>query len=125
MKLHELWESYPLQEFIASLLAQPERLQSFQETPEAFVQAELESEIQTLLTESLVSDTTIKLATFREALKYSLKKKWLSYAKKIKMNLDLQLIRNNPQAENKNLKEYLDVQKKMKQFISFYDEESG
>ena len=84
---------------------------------------DLDPMIREVLTAILVGQSTpLEREDFQTALKKRLARNWARFSQKIKHQISQAELRNDAELHTKLMKEYLDVQRKMKDFNSFYDE---
>jgi hypothetical protein len=65
----------------------------------------------------------VQLEQFKEAVFKSIAKKWARFSQLIRRQIVQAEAKNDAALQAKLMKDYLDVQRKMKEFNSFYDEE--
>ena len=86
--------------------------------------SESDDQIRSVMTGVMVSEgASIQLEQFKEVVFKSLAKKWARFSQQIKRQIDQSEAKNDAGLQAKLMKDYLDVQRKMKEFNSFYDEE--
>ncbi len=71
----------------------------------------------------LAEGTEIQLDQFKAALSKGVAKKWARFSQQLRRQIVQAEAKNDAGLQAKLMKEYLDVQRKMKEFNSFYDEE--
>ncbi len=85
---------------------------------------ESDEQIRSVITGAVVSgEASIQLEQFKEALFRSVAKKWARFSQQIRRQIVQAEAKNDAGLQAKLMKDYLDVQRKMKEFNSFYDEE--
>jgi DNA primase len=124
MTLGDLFEYSAARDFMASLLNQPDRLEQLKVAPESFMDGNIDPQVRSLITEVLVSEVRpVSTDDFQGALSKSLAKKWARFSQHIKTAIADAELKKDAGLQAELMKEYLDVQRKMKEFSSFYDEE--
>ena len=84
---------------------------------------DLDSQVREVLTEVLVGQLpAIEQEEFQAALKKCLSRQWARFSQRLKAQISQAALRNDAELQTKLMKEYLDVQRKMKDFNNFYDE---
>ncbi len=83
-----------------------------------------DDQIRTVMTGSMVSEVPlVQLEQFKEAVFKSIAKKWARFSQQVSRQIVQAEAKNDAVLQAKLMKDYLDVQRKMKEFNSFYDEE--
>ncbi len=121
-----LFEHPGLRVLFDAVAKNPEIFSRFEATPEwsdpdseAFGDAQLRS----ILTEALVSEGGgIEDEDFRVTLDLALSRSWARFSQQIKAAIAAAEAKKDAGLHAKLMQEYLDVQRKMKEFNSFYDE---
>jgi DNA primase len=122
--LSDLFDYGPARAFVATILNRPELLEKLRSVPESLFDGGLDMQVRAILTEVLVSaDPPMSLNQFRGALYKSLEKNWARFSQYIKAAITDAELKKDAGLQTQLMKEYLDVQRKMKEFSSFYDEE--
>jgi hypothetical protein len=86
-------------------------------------EAELDSQVRSTLTEAWVGgETPFAVRDFQVALDRAIARLWARFSQRIKTALAEAEAKQDAGLHSKLMKEYLDVQRKMKEFNSFYDE---
>jgi len=123
LTLADLFDYAPAKE----LVQKAERLQDG-EGPIHFSQtllseAELDGQVRSTLTEAWVGgETPFAVRDFQVALDRAIARLWARFSQRIKTALAEAEAKKDAGLHSKLMKEYLDVQRKMKEFNSFYDE---
>jgi hypothetical protein len=121
--LADLFESAPARDFVTSLFREPGVFERFRSTPEVFLMGDLAGEIKAILTEAWVSsDSDLEEADLKFALDRGTAKAWARFSQQVEAALAQAEAKKDAGLQEKLLKDYLDVQRKMKEFSSFYDE---
>jgi DNA primase len=124
MTQNDLFEYPPARAFIAALGAEPGLLEKLRSSPEAVLDREWDAQLRTILTEVLVSEqATFTLEEFRGALSKSQAKLWARFSQYVKSAIADAELKKDAGLQTQLMKDYLDVQRKMKELSSFYDEE--
>jgi hypothetical protein len=121
--LADLFDHLPAREFIRSLLQDPAGLERLREAPEAAIPGDLDTQVRSTLTEALVSEKLpFQIDEFRLSTERGQARSWARFSQLIKAALEDAEAKKDAQLQAKLMQEYLDVQRKMKEFTSFYDE---
>ncbi|MGK5082772.1 DNA primase [Bdellovibrionota bacterium FG-1] len=121
--LADLFDYPPAHDFVVRLLTEPGALERFRVAPEIFLDSDLEVQIRSTLTEALVSkEPLFEKEDFRVALDRAIGRLWARFSHRIKAALAQAEAKQDAGLHAELMKEYLDVQRKIKEFISFYDE---
>ncbi len=121
--LDELFDYLPAREFITMLLNSPGVIERFRAAPETVLNEELDPQVRSILTEALVSsEPMVERDDFRVTLDRGLAKVWARFSHRITAALADAEAKKDAELHSKWMKEYLDVQRKIKEFNSFYDE---
>ena len=90
---------------------------------ETLTQVDLDPQVRSTLTEAWVGgESPFDVRDFQVALDRALSKLWARFSQRIKTALAEAEAKKDAGLHSKLMKEYLDVQRKMKEFNSFYDE---
>ena len=121
----ELFDYGPAKEFISTILLNPDDLARLRISPKSFLIEGLGEKIRVLLTASIVAQDAEKgPEDFQLALSKSIARVWARFSQQIKAgDFARQKSSKDTDLQARLMKEYLDVQRKMKEFSSFYDEE--
>lgn len=123
-QLIDLFVDPSLKDFVTSLLNQPGLIDQLRRSPENMMFTHLDSRIRSVLTEALLAtEPLITLSQFRVTLSKGLSRLWAQFSQKIKMDLVNAEANRETGIQTQLMKEYLDVQRKMKELNNFYDEE--
>jgi len=123
--LNELWEYPAARDFVGELLLKPGFIEKMRFVPDSlWDKGGIDDQVRSILTEALVSTSAlITSEDFRGALFRSLRKVWARFSQRIKTAIAEAEAKKDAELQAQRMKEYLDVQRKMKEFSSFYDEE--
>ena len=124
MTIAELFDYSSAREFVATLLGQAGVLERLKEVPETLVEGEkIDPLLRSMLTEILVKEEDPYPAEeVKAAVGQALGRSWARFSQQVKSALADAEAKKDAGLQSKLMKEYLDVQRKMKEFISFYDE---
>ncbi len=124
LTLCDLIEYPPGREFMLSLFTQSGLLEQFRSIPESVLNGDLDIQVRSVITGALLSsDPPVKEEDFKRALSRSASKKWARFSQQIKKAITQAEVKQDTALQAQLMKEYLDVQRKMKEFSNFYDEE--
>jgi hypothetical protein len=119
----DLFDYLPAREFVAALFSEPERMERFRKVPESVLDEELDPQVRSTLTEAWVSrDSLFERDDFKMSLDKAIGRLWARFSQRIKAALTDAEAKQDAGLHAELMKEYLDVQRKIKEFISFYDE---
>jgi DNA primase len=114
-----LFEHPGLSELFAAVEKSPEILGRFDASPEWFS----DPQVRSILTEALVSeDNEVEENDFQSAQDRALSRVWARFSQQIKAAIAAAEAKKDAGLHAKLMQEYLDVQRKMKEFNNFYDE---
>ncbi len=124
--LVDLWDHPPTRELVARMSQEAGFLERFRKVPESVLSEIEDLELRSLLTETWMTQEQGKPAfeasEFHYALGSRLKKAWARFSHEIRTQAALAEAAKDAELQAKWMKEYLDVQRKMKEFSAFYDE---
>ena len=132
--LGDLLEYPAARTWIHGLFSTPSQLEKWNINPGEILDDDLDMYLRSILTEGLVTaaslggmesaiSPSIDLKEFRGALTKSLARSWTRFSQRIKLAMVEAESHRNVDRQTQLMKEYLDVQRKMKEFINFYDQE--
>lgn len=122
LSLPDLLDSPAAAEVVRGILALPGGAKSIIENPAQLLNPEFDPEIRSILTESLLTDQKMEFPDFQRMLMNRVAKTWARFSQRIKVGISEAESKKNTELQDQLMKEYLDVQRKMKEFSSFYDE---
>jgi DNA primase len=123
LTIADLFDYLPAREFVLKLMTFGEDFARFGKNPSAYLDDSLDSQVRQILTEALVAgDEDLTEESFSGALDRSIARCWARFSQRIRAALSDAEAKKDAGLQSKLMKEYLDVQRKMKEFISFYDE---
>ncbi len=121
--IYDLFENEAAREFTRKLLTEPGAVDRFRALPEAFLREIENAELRSVLTEALIEgEASFEETEVKRARDQSIARNWARFSQQIKTALADAETKKDAQLHAQLMKEYLDVQRKMKEFISFYDE---
>jgi hypothetical protein len=116
----DLFDYGPAREFVAVLFADPAVFDRFRKAPETFLQGELDPQLRSTLTEAMIApESPFDLDEVRTALGRSTARVWARFSQQIKEALAAAEAKKDAELQSQLMKEYLDVQRRMKEFTSF------
>jgi DNA primase len=119
----DLFDYLPAREFVAALFTEPGKLERFRAMPESVLDDEMDAQVRSTLTEAWVSrDALFETEDFKMSLDKATGRLWARFSQRIKTALTDAEAKQDAGLHAELMKEYLDVQRKIKEFISFYDE---
>jgi DNA primase len=130
MTLAHFFDYLPAQEWVAQLEREPEFMDRFRNAPGAVLDPNLDRQVLSTLTEVWVqggqvsgrSEPGPSQEEFQVAVRRSLGKVWARFSQTLKSALAVAEAKKDAGLETKLMKDYLDVQRKLKEFSTFYDE---
>ncbi len=126
LTLADVFESTQAHAFFEDLITNPAHAQAFREAPQQLLETELDAQVRSILTEAWVivpeGDATALDADFHMALDRAIAKLWARFSQQIKSAITAAEAKKDANLQSELMKEYLDVQRKMKEFTNFYDE---
>lgn len=122
--LVDLFDYAPARDFVLNLLNNVDVFNQFCENPSEFVEVNpLDPQIRLVLMEAWVGKgEVLQKEVFQRALDRGIASSWARFSQRIKTALSEAEAKKDAELQSRLMKEYLDVQRKMKEFISFYDE---
>ncbi len=126
--LTELIEYEPAKRWISPFLVDSDGFYALNQTPQVLIGKDLDEKLRILLTETLLEQhssaegSSEGVGEFQMAISRAISKIWARFSQQIKKAISGAEVARDSQLQAKLMKEYLDVQRKMKEFSSFYDE---
>jgi len=123
----DLFEYLPARNFVSNLLNDVDRIDQILKDP-AHLPAELMNENLdpqvrwTVMEAWMGGHEAVQEESFQGALDRAIARIWARFSQRIKAALSEAEVKKDAELQSTLMKEYLDVQRKMKEFISFYDE---
>jgi DNA primase len=119
----ELFDYEPARDFVARLFGEAGALQRFRAAPELFLGEGQDAQVRTTLMEALLSASAApELVEVQEAGRQSARLALERISQRITKALALAEANKDAELEAKLKKEYLDCQRRIKEFSTFYDE---
>lgn len=119
----DLFDYSPAREWVDRLFTEPGVLEAFRATPENFLGEGMDAQVRSTLMEALIApEAPFEESELKLALDRSLSQAWARFSQHIKSALGAAEAKQDAELQSKLMKEYLDVQRKMKEFNCFYDE---
>ena len=119
----DLFDYSPAREWVDRLFSEPGVLEAFRATPENFLGDSLDAQVRSTLMEALMAaEAPFEESELKLALDRSLSQAWARFSQHIKSALGAAEAKQDAELQSQLMKEYLDVQRKMKEFNCFYDE---
>ena len=123
MGLCELFEHPSASRWVESLASDPANLSRLREAPETFISGMEPGQVLTTITEALVAqDPLHTVEEFQGAAGTQLRRAWVRFSQHIKQSLAAAEASRDAELQAKLMKEIIDVQRKIQEFTSFYDE---
>jgi len=121
--LGDLFEYQPARDFVASILMDTSVRVVFEKNPSAFLGNVIDEQVRSTLSEALFKEEAgFNNRELRLALARTAGRIWARFSQQIKIAMAQAEANKDAGLHSKLMKEYLDVQRKMKEFNSFYDE---
>ncbi len=125
--VHDLADHAGVRKVIEALVDQGISPESFLESIGSMESDEFDRKIRTLLSESLLGGENPKSAPFTEgefrmAVQRGLSHSWARFSQELKGRLRDAELKKDADLHSRLMQEYLDVQRRMKEFGTFYDE---
>jgi DNA primase len=123
MTLADLFDYGPAKELVRQAERSPDGEGPISLSQALLSEASLDSQVRSTLTEAWVEgETPFAVRDFQVALDRGIARLWARFSQRIKTALAEAEAKKDAGLHSKLMKEYLDVQRKMKEFNSFYDE---
>ncbi|HUP58697.1 MAG TPA: DNA primase, partial [Bdellovibrionota bacterium] len=121
--ISDLFEHDATRDWVRSVVTQVPELTTARFEPSMAADPGLDSYLRSILTEAWVEDGKgFDRSEFQAALDHQMMRCWARFSQQIKTELAAAEANKDAGLREKLLKDYLDVQRKMKEFTSFYDE---
>lgn len=119
----DLFEDALTRAWVEKIEASPEGWARLRQDPASWIGPEVDAQVRSILTEAVVAgDATYPETEVRLALGQGLARSWARFSQSIKAALAAAEAKKDAELQSKLLQDYLDVQRRMKEFTSFYDE---
>jgi len=123
MGLWELFEHPSARQWVERVASDPANLSRLREAPETLISGINSRQVLTTITEALVATEPLHtVEEFQRALQSQLKRLWVRFSQHIKKALAAAEASEDAELQAKLMKEIIDVQRKIQEFTSFYDE---
>jgi DNA primase len=123
MGLWELFEHPSARQWVEQVASDPANLARLREAPETLISGISSRQVLTTITEALVASEPLQTQEeFQRALQSQLKRAWVRFSQHIKKALAAAEASEDAELQAKLMKEIIDVQRKIQEFTSFYDE---
>jgi hypothetical protein len=123
LTLADIFDYGPAQELVRQAERSRDGEGPFSLPQSLLTEASLDSQVRSILTEAWVGgETPFAVRDFQVALDRSIARLWARFSQRIKTALAEAEAKKDAGLHSKLMKDYLDVQRKMKEFNSFYDE---
>jgi len=123
MTFSDLFDYLPAREFVCRLVNSDVDMARFKTNPADFSDEALDAQVRSIITEAAVSETPpYGDSDVQLALNRCLARVWARFSQEIKKGLAQAEANKDAALQAVLMKEYLDVQRKMKEFNEFYDE---
>jgi DNA primase len=121
--LADLFDYPPAHEFVSSLSSEAGALERFRAAPASVLGDDLDPQVRSILTEAWVArEPLFEPSDFRVSLDRAIGRLWARFSQRIITALAAAEAKQDAGLHAELMKEYLDVQRRIKEFISFYDE---
>lgn len=121
--LGDLLQYVPAIQFVGTLATEAGLFELLRKAPERVLERVEDVPLRSVLTETLVStEPLFGLEDFRGAVMRALARNWARFSQEIKAAMVEAEARKDAVLQMELMKDYLDVQRKMKEFNNFYDE---
>ncbi len=124
--LVDLFESPACLQFVQRWSGEPHLVEELKKAPELVIQSDLDPQIRSILTEAWISihpqEGAPPIEEIELALKQSLARTWARFSQQIRKAIEDAETNQNMKLQQNLMKEYLDVQRKMKELSKFYDQ---
>ncbi len=123
LTLADLFDYGPAQELVRQAGRSEDEKGGIRLSQSLLTEASLDSQVRSILTEAWVGgETPFAVRDFQVALDRAIVRLWARFSQRIKTALAEAEAKKDAGLHSQLMKEYLDVQRKMKEFNSFYDE---
>lgn len=123
MTLGDLFDYVPAQQWVREIEQNTPLGKSFQVSREVLTQPGFDAQVRSILTEAWMGgETPFSIRDFQLALDRAIGRLWARFSQQIKTALAEAEAKKDAGLQSKLMKEYLDVQRRMKEFSNFYDE---
>ncbi len=121
--LVELFVFEPARDWVSRLIHEPGAFELMRASPEKILTQDIDPSLRPVLTEAWVTkEPLFTQAEFKNALDRALSRNWARFSQQIKKALAEAEAKQDGDLHAQLMKDYLDVQRKIKEFNNFYDE---
>jgi DNA primase len=122
--IEDLFDHPAARKFVSRVISEAGFLDQLRSIPDSLVEGGEDSQVSSVLTESLLwTEPPFSVTDFRRAISKGVVKLWARFSQWIKTAIAEAELNKDAELQAQLMKEYLDVQRKMKDFSSFYDQE--
>lgn len=126
----ELFDYLPVRDWVAALIGEPGGMERFRVAPETYLEQVNDPQVRSFITEALIGggeETTAegssnRLFEIREAAAHSVHRSWARFSQALLRALSEAEANKDAGLHAQLMKQYLDVQRRIKEFNNFYDE---
>jgi DNA primase len=122
MTISDLFDYIPARDFMTQVAVEGHIPEGFSVDPGSLAEMELDSQVRSILMEASVSGEKISEDDVKGAIHRGIRRLWARFSQLIKAAMQDAEAKKDAGLHAQLSKEYLDVERKMKEFISFYDE---
>ncbi|MBU6374584.1 MAG: DNA primase [Bdellovibrionales bacterium] len=123
MGIWELFEHPEARQWVERVSIDPKVLENFRSAPETSISEVGSRQVLTTITEALFcQEAPHRLEDFQRAVKRQIGRAWARFSQHVKKSLAAAEANQDAELQAKLMQEYIDVQRKIKEFTSFYDE---
>ncbi len=123
MTISDLFDYPSVRAFVAPLADEAGEWQAFRADPESFFGEAIEPQVRSIVMEALLAqELPIAEGDYRRACEVGLARSWARFSQQIKTAMADAEAKQDAGLHSKLMKEYLDVQRRMKEFSVSYDE---
>jgi hypothetical protein len=123
MTISDLFDYPPARDLALNLLGDEPGNTEFREKPETALGSISDGQVRSIFTEALVAEkSSVEANDVRHAISRRIGRAWARFSQHIKQALAEAEAKKDAGLRDELLQQYLDVQRKMKEFNSFYDE---
>jgi DNA primase catalytic core len=121
--LSELFDYPPAGEFVVRLVDGAGVSEHFLRSPEAYIDPTLDAQVRSTLTKAMVcTEVAWDAGQLKRAIQRAVARCWLRFARRIEMELDGPEAKKDKELQSRLMKEFLDVQRRLKEFKRFYEQ---
>ncbi|NDD92460.1 hypothetical protein EBZ37_10285, partial [bacterium] len=122
-ELEVLFEHPEARQWVERVSVDPRVLENFRSAPGTLISEVGSRQVLTTITEALMAQESPHGAEdFQRAVKRQIGRAWARFSQHVKKALGVAEASQDAELQAKLMQEYIDVQRKIKEFTSFYDE---